>query len=127
MLTSLRSFLLLGLHATLCHGGSIFRSTPLDIPSFQLSAALDPLSELSPCTPSTLSLDDKKKAAIDFVQDQMKAFKLPGVALSVVLKNETIISKGFGTKKRKPPSRGKHNFKLVPSRKRSLLWHCQTG
>ncbi|CAK4755731.1 unnamed protein product [Aphanomyces euteiches] len=59
---------------------------------------LDPLSELSPCTPSTLSLDDKKKAAIDFVQDQIKAFKLPGVALSVVLKNETILSKGFGTK-----------------------------
>ncbi|KAH9097365.1 hypothetical protein LEN26_017091 [Aphanomyces euteiches] len=116
MLPSLRSILLLGLLATLCRGGSIFRSNSLDIPSFQLSAALDPLSELSPCTTSTLSLDDKK-AAIDFVQDQIKAFKLPGVALSVVLKNETILSKGFGTKERKPPSRGKHNSKLVDEKK----------
>ncbi|KAG9398575.1 hypothetical protein AC1031_014355 [Aphanomyces cochlioides] len=64
MLTSLRSFLLLGLLATLCLAGSIFRSNPLDTQSFRLPAALDPLSELTPAKTSTLNLDDKKKAAI---------------------------------------------------------------
>ncbi|EQC29719.1 hypothetical protein SDRG_12491 [Saprolegnia diclina VS20] len=54
----------------------------------------------SPSTSTTggRSLADKKAEAIAFVHDQMATYALPGLALAVVYKNETIIASGFGTK-----------------------------
>ncbi|KAG9406187.1 hypothetical protein AC1031_002518 [Aphanomyces cochlioides] len=46
---------------------------------------------------SLLSIDDKKDVAIAFVKKQMKLSGIPGMAVSVVVGNETILSKGFGT------------------------------
>ncbi|KAG9398576.1 hypothetical protein AC1031_014356 [Aphanomyces cochlioides] len=67
MLTSLRSILLLGLLATLCLGGSIFRSNPLDIQAFQLSAAMD-----RRCVSTTrrlrLTLSKTKSSLLNFLE-----------------------------------------------------------
>ncbi|KDO20261.1 hypothetical protein SPRG_14397 [Saprolegnia parasitica CBS 223.65] len=54
----------------------------------------------SPSTSTTggRSLQDKKAEAIAFIHDQMATHALPGLALAVVYKNETIIASGFGTK-----------------------------
>ncbi|KAG9400962.1 hypothetical protein AC1031_009686 [Aphanomyces cochlioides] len=51
----------------------------------------------SPGTPR-LSLDDKKAKAVAFIEEQMKRYSIPGIALSAVYKNETILAHGFGTK-----------------------------
>ncbi|KAH9097610.1 hypothetical protein Ae201684P_001086 [Aphanomyces euteiches] len=47
-------------------------------------------------SPSSLSMEDKKAIAIEFVQKHMKAWGIPGMALSVVVQNETVLSTGFG-------------------------------
>ncbi|KDO21080.1 hypothetical protein SPRG_13786 [Saprolegnia parasitica CBS 223.65] len=54
----------------------------------------------SPLTSTTggRSLQDKRAEAIAFIHDQMATHALPGLALAVVYKNETIIATGFGTK-----------------------------
>ncbi|KAF0715141.1 Aste57867_3557 [Aphanomyces stellatus] len=44
------------------------------------------------------SVDEKRALAIAFVQQQMNEFPIPGLTLSVVYKNETVIAQGFGTK-----------------------------
>ncbi|KAF0715134.1 Aste57867_3550 [Aphanomyces stellatus] len=44
------------------------------------------------------SVDEKRALAIAFVQQQMHEFSIPGLTLSVVYKNETVIAQGFGTK-----------------------------
>ncbi|CAK4073072.1 unnamed protein product [Aphanomyces euteiches] len=51
----------------------------------------------SPGTPR-LSLDHKKAKAVAFIEEQMQRYLIPGIALSVVFKNETILARGFGTK-----------------------------
>ncbi|KAH9097792.1 hypothetical protein Ae201684P_001267 [Aphanomyces euteiches] len=45
-----------------------------------------------------LSMEDKKTIAIEFVRKHMEAASIPGMALSVVVQNETILSMGFGIK-----------------------------
>ncbi|RHY33028.1 hypothetical protein DYB32_001938, partial [Aphanomyces invadans] len=45
------------------------------------------------------SVDEKKEIAVAFVRKQLKAYAVPGIALSVVYKNRTVISQGFGTTK----------------------------
>ena len=57
-------------------------------------------SSTSDCTtpPSLLSMDEKKALTIQFVHKQMEAWGIPGVALSVVVQNETVLSMGLGTK-----------------------------
>ncbi|OQS03755.1 hypothetical protein THRCLA_03949 [Thraustotheca clavata] len=44
------------------------------------------------------TIDIKKAMAIEFMQDMTKKHAIPGYALSVVYKNQTIIAQGFGTK-----------------------------
>ncbi|KAF0716896.1 Aste57867_2599 [Aphanomyces stellatus] len=45
------------------------------------------------------SLEDKKAMAIEFVGQQMTKYPIPGMALSVVDQDETVLAHGFGTKK----------------------------
>ncbi|KAF0716897.1 Aste57867_2600 [Aphanomyces stellatus] len=44
------------------------------------------------------TLDEKKAMAIAFVEQQMEKYPIPGMALSVVYQNETVLAHGFGTK-----------------------------
>ncbi|OQR88576.1 beta-lactamase, partial [Thraustotheca clavata] len=44
------------------------------------------------------TIQNKKTMTIDFMNKMLKKYRVPGYALSVVYKNQTIISQGFGTK-----------------------------
>ncbi|KAF0704493.1 hypothetical protein As57867_007318, partial [Aphanomyces stellatus] len=44
------------------------------------------------------SVAEKRAMAIAFVEKQMQEHPIPGLSLSVVYKNETVIAQGFGTK-----------------------------
>ncbi|KDO20263.1 hypothetical protein SPRG_14399 [Saprolegnia parasitica CBS 223.65] len=48
--------------------------------------------------PQKRSLDEKKAMAIAFVEDQLQQHAVPGFALSIVYQNETVLTRGFGTK-----------------------------
>ncbi|EQC29744.1 hypothetical protein SDRG_12516 [Saprolegnia diclina VS20] len=48
--------------------------------------------------PHKRSLDEKKAMAIAFVEDQLQKHAVPGFALSIVYQNETVLTRGFGTK-----------------------------
>ncbi|KDO20260.1 hypothetical protein SPRG_14396 [Saprolegnia parasitica CBS 223.65] len=48
--------------------------------------------------PPKRSLDEKKAMAIAFVEDQLQQHAVPGFALSIVYQNETVLTRGFGTK-----------------------------
>ncbi|KAG9398581.1 hypothetical protein AC1031_014361 [Aphanomyces cochlioides] len=50
-------------------------------------------------------MEDKKTIAIEFVRKQMEAGSIPGMALSVVVQNATILSMGFGIKEFGDPER----------------------
>ncbi|CAK4611628.1 hypothetical protein LEN26_013538 [Aphanomyces euteiches] len=65
--------------------------------AFCLSAQSN-ATKASPPTAPRLRLDDKKAKAVAFIEEQMKCHSIPGIALSVVFKNETIPARGFGTK-----------------------------
>ncbi|KAF0687793.1 Aste57867_20496 [Aphanomyces stellatus] len=47
---------------------------------------------------SPLTFEQKKDKAIAFVRKQMEQFAVPGMALTVVFKNKTVLTEGFGTK-----------------------------
>ncbi|CAK4989759.1 unnamed protein product [Aphanomyces euteiches] len=47
---------------------------------------------------------DKKAAAIAFVEKQLQDKPIPGLILSVVYKNQTVIARGFGTKQAGNPN-----------------------
>ncbi|KAG9400960.1 hypothetical protein AC1031_009684 [Aphanomyces cochlioides] len=61
-------------------------------------AAQSNATNASPPTAPRLSLDDKTAKAVTSIEVQMKRYSIPGIALSVVYKNETILAHGFGTK-----------------------------
>ncbi|RHY77475.1 hypothetical protein DYB30_014061 [Aphanomyces astaci] len=52
----------------------------------------------SPPHPTGRSVADNARLAIAFVQSQMALYPIPGMGLSVVYENETVLSYGFGTK-----------------------------
>ncbi|KAF0699687.1 Aste57867_9764 [Aphanomyces stellatus] len=49
-------------------------------------------------TQTNRSVAEKRAMAIAFVEKQMQEHPIPGLSLSVVYKNETVIAQGFGTK-----------------------------
>ncbi|CAK4838989.1 unnamed protein product, partial [Aphanomyces euteiches] len=51
-----------------------------------------------PTNCSTLASRRQEAKAVAFIEEQMKRHSIPGIALSVVFKNETIPALGFGTK-----------------------------
>ncbi|KAG9398582.1 hypothetical protein AC1031_014362 [Aphanomyces cochlioides] len=50
-------------------------------------------------------MENKKAIAIAIVEKHLKASRFPGIALSVVVQNETILSRGFGTTELDDPKR----------------------
>ena len=48
--------------------------------------------------PHKRSLAEKKAMAIAFVEDQLQQHAVSGFALSIVYQNETVLTRGFGTK-----------------------------
>ncbi|KAG9409969.1 hypothetical protein AC1031_017999 [Aphanomyces cochlioides] len=50
------------------------------------------------------SIEEKKAAAIAFVEKQLQDKPIPGLILSVVYKNQTVIARGFGTKQAGNPN-----------------------
>ncbi|KAH9086070.1 hypothetical protein LEN26_008161 [Aphanomyces euteiches] len=50
------------------------------------------------CAVAQDSVDAKVKRAADFIQNQLVEAKIPGMAISVVYQNKTVLAQGFGTK-----------------------------
>ncbi|KAH9097371.1 hypothetical protein LEN26_017097 [Aphanomyces euteiches] len=73
-------------------------------------------------SPSSLSMEDKKTIAIEFVRKQMKAWGIPGMALSVVVQNETVLSTGFGIKEFGSPERVVKSDSIFPIEKMTELF-----
>ncbi|OQR82489.1 beta-lactamase [Achlya hypogyna] len=48
--------------------------------------------------PGPRTLEEKTALALAFVEDQLQQHSIPGLALTVVYKNQTVIARGFGTK-----------------------------
>ncbi|KAG9398583.1 hypothetical protein AC1031_014363 [Aphanomyces cochlioides] len=59
-------------------------------------------------------MEDKKSIAIEFVRKHMKAWGIPGMALSVVVQNETVLSTGFGIKEFGDPERVVKSDSIFP-------------
>ncbi|CAK4755763.1 unnamed protein product [Aphanomyces euteiches] len=67
-------------------------------------------------------MEDKKTIAIEFVRKQMKAWGIPGMALSVVVQNETVLSTGFGIKEFGSPERVVKSDSIFPIEKMTELF-----
>ncbi|CAK4669506.1 unnamed protein product [Aphanomyces euteiches] len=50
------------------------------------------------CAVAQDSVDAKVKRAADFIQNQLVEAKIPGMVISVVYQNKTVLAQGFGTK-----------------------------
>ncbi|ETV94749.1 hypothetical protein H310_11711 [Aphanomyces invadans] len=62
-------------------------------------------------SPAT-SLADKTELALAFVRKQLKAYAVPGLAVSVVYKNKTVLSQGVGTNEANAPVTDKSVFQI---------------